>query len=93
MKHPELQKRQWEATFSKTRDRYWYRWMGLYTLALLAVLVLIYAGQSNSAGAMVSVVASLFVVGLALTGWFARQRALEEMESATDAVSASSQAD
>ncbi|TCO78367.1 hypothetical protein [Chromatocurvus halotolerans] len=93
MKHPELQKREWETTFNRRRDRYWYRWMGLYTLALFAVLVLVYAAQSNSAGAMVSVIASLFVIGVVLTGWFARQRALEEMESAPGDVSASTQAD
>lgn len=93
MKHPELQKREWEVTFIKRRDRYWYRWMGLYTLALSAVLALVYAGQSDSVGAMVSVVASLFVVGLALTGWFARQRALDDIERASSDASASAQTD
>lgn len=79
MKHPEMMKREWEASFSKARDRYWFRWMGLYTLGLTAVIVLIYAIRSNSVGAMVSIVASMFVVGVAITGWLARQRALDEV--------------
>ena len=81
MKHPEMIKKEWEANFNKARDRYWFRWMGLYTLGLLAVIVLIYAVQSNSVGAMVSIVASVFVVGVAITGWLARQRALDDLGS------------
>lgn len=78
MKHPEMVNKERKTTFNNTRDRYWYRWMGLYTSGLMAVLLLIYAVHSGSMAVVVTVVASLFVVGLAMTAWLAQQRALDE---------------
>lgn len=84
MKHPELAKREREEQFRKRCNHYWYRWMGLYTLALLAVVALIYAGHHESYAALASVLSGLFVAGIAITAWLARQRARDEMAQHAD---------
>lgn len=84
MKHPELAKREREEQFRKRCNRYWYRWMGLYTLALFAVVALIYAGHHESYAALGTMLSGMFVVGIGITAWLARQRARDEMAQHAD---------
>lgn len=84
MKHPQMLKRERNEAFQKRCNRYWYRWMSLYTLALVANVALIYAAQHEAYAAMVSILAGLVVAGIAITGWLAKQRALDDMNRGAD---------
>ncbi|MFN2289351.1 MAG: hypothetical protein ABR578_13555 [Chromatocurvus sp.] len=84
MKPPQMLERERKEAFQKRSNRYWYRWMGLYTLALVANVALIYAAQQEAYAAMVSMLAGLMVAGIAITGWLAKQRALDDMNSEAD---------
>ena len=81
MQHPEMQKREWQSRLKKKSDAYWYRWMGLYTLSLGAIVSLVLAGRSASPVVLTVLLAGYFTVGIFITAWFARQRALDEMGS------------
>lgn len=85
MKHPDLLARERNETFRKIRDRYWYRWVGIFTLALSALVALVYAVQSGSYAVVITLVSSAFVVGIAIAGRLARQRALDDMRKDPDA--------
>lgn len=79
MKHPQMLERERREACRQRCNRYWYRWMGLYTLALGAIVALVCAAQREAYAAMVSMVAGLFVAGIVITGWLAKQRALDDM--------------
>lgn len=85
MKHPQMLERERRERFQKRCNRYWYRWMGLYTLALFAVVTLAYAVHHEAHGAIVSILAGMFVAGTFITAWLARQRVVDEMENDTGA--------
>lgn len=85
MKHPQMRERERKEAFQRRCNRYWYRWMSLYTLALAANVALIYAAQQEAYAAMVSMLAGLIVAGIAITGWLAKQRALDDMNRQADA--------
>lgn len=80
MKHPEMVRREREEQLRKLSNRYWYRWMGLYSLALIAVVALIYAAHHEAHGATVSMVSGMFGAGIGITAWLARQRAIDELK-------------
>ncbi len=85
MKHPHLLERERSERFRKRCNRYWYRWMGLYTLALLSIVALIYAIHHEAHGALLSMLSGLFVAGIAITAWLAKQRARDDTERDSDA--------